>query len=41
MKGESPTGWMAYVRKYKELHPEATIDYKELLKQYIGGIKLG
>lgn len=37
MKGENPTGWMAYVRKYRELHPEQEINYKELMQKYIKG----
>lgn len=37
MKGESPTGWTAYVRAYKEKHPEAVIDYKTLMQSYIKG----
>jgi hypothetical protein len=37
MKGESPTGWMAYIRKYKEKHPDVVIDYKVLMQKYIKG----
>jgi hypothetical protein len=40
VKGESPTGWTAYVRAYKEKHPDVIVDYKELMKQYIKGIRL-
>ena len=36
-KSESPTGWTAYVAAYKAKHPDAIIDYKELMKQYIKG----
>jgi hypothetical protein len=39
VKGESPTGWTAYVRAYKEKYPEALIDYKALMQQYIKGVK--
>lgn len=34
-----PDGWMAYVAAYKALHPGVVIDYKLLMKQYIGGEK--
>lgn len=37
MKGESPTGWTAYVRAYKEKHPDEVVDYKTLMQQYIKG----
>lgn len=40
-KGESkdsPTGWAAYVAAYKAKHPEAIIDYKVLMQQYIKGV---
>ncbi len=39
-KGDSKDGWVAYVARYKEKYPERvdTIDYKELMKTYIGGI---
>ena len=40
MKGDNPTGWVAYVRTYKEKHPDVVIDYKVLMKQYIEGVKL-
>jgi hypothetical protein len=40
MKGENPTGWMAYVRKWRELNPDTEANYKELLQQYIKGEKL-
>lgn len=37
---ENPTGWTAYVRAYKEKYPERaeSIDYKALMKDYIGGV---
>lgn len=37
-KGDSTTGWTAYVARYKEKHPNEDINYKELMKAYIGGI---
>lgn len=40
MKGlskDSPNGWVAYVRAYKEAHPDEVIDYKILMQQYIKG----
>lgn len=40
MKGESPTGWTAYVRAFKEANPEVIIDYKVLMQQYIKGVKI-
>lgn len=40
MKNESPTGWTVFVRAYKEKHPDTVIDYKELMKQYIRGVKI-
>jgi hypothetical protein len=39
-KGDSKTGWTAYVEAFKAKHPTATIDYKILLQQYIRGIKI-
>lgn len=40
MSKDSPTGWVAYVRAYKALHPDEKIDYKALLQQYIQGVKI-
>ncbi|QNO00373.1 hypothetical protein QGX21_gp005 [Pseudomonas phage phiPsa315] len=37
MKGENPTGWMAYVRKYKATYPDVEPNYKELMQKYIKG----
>jgi hypothetical protein len=37
---ESPTGWAAYVVAFKEKHPDAIIDYKVLMQQYIKGVKI-
>lgn len=37
---DSSTGWMAYVRATKEKYPEAIIDYKVLMQQYIRGVKI-
>lgn len=37
MKGENPTGWVAYVRAYKEKHPDTEVNYKELMQKYIKG----
>lgn len=37
MKGENPTGWVAYVRNFKEKHPDVVIDYKTLMQKYIKG----
>lgn len=39
-KGDSKTGWAAYVAAFKALHPTAIIDYKILLQQYIKGVKV-
>lgn len=36
---EHPTGWMAFVRAYKEAHPGAILDYKVLMQLYIKGVK--
>ena len=36
-KNESPAGWTAYVAAYKAAHPDAIIDYKMLMQQYIRG----
>ncbi|QNO00022.1 hypothetical protein phiPsa267_005 [Pseudomonas phage phiPsa267] len=40
MKGENPTGWMAYIRKWREKFPLEEPNYKALLQQYIKGIRL-
>lgn len=37
---DSPTGWAAYVAAFKLKHPEAIIDYKVLMQQYIRGVKI-
>jgi hypothetical protein len=37
---ENPTGWTAYVAAYKAAHPDAIIDYKVLMQQYIKGVAL-
>jgi hypothetical protein len=37
---ENPTGWTAYVAAYKAAHPDAIIDYKVLMQQYIKGVKI-
>jgi hypothetical protein len=37
---DSSTGWMAYVRAYKEAYPEEVINYKTLMQQYIKGVSL-
>jgi hypothetical protein len=39
-KNESPTGWAAYVAAFKAKHPDAIIDYKNLMQQYIKGVPL-
>jgi hypothetical protein len=39
-KGDSTTGWTAYVEAFKAKHPTAIIDYKVLLTQYIKGVKV-
>lgn len=36
--GDSPNGWTAYVRAYKERHPDVIPDLKALMQQYIKGI---
>lgn len=38
MKGDNPTGWVVYVRKWKEKHPDQEPNYKELMQQYIKGV---
>lgn len=38
MSTETTGGWTWYVRMFKEKHPNAVIDYKVLLSQYIKGI---
>lgn len=37
VKGENPTGWVAYVRNFKEKYPDVVIDYKQLMQKYIKG----
>lgn len=40
VKGENPTGWVAYVRNFKEKYPDVTLlaaDYKILMQKYIKG----
>ncbi|ATN92883.1 hypothetical protein QGX11_gp120 [Pseudomonas phage PPSC2] len=37
MKGESTTGWTAYVRTYKAKYPDQEVDYKALMQKYIKG----
>lgn len=37
VKGDNPTGWVAYVRNFKEKHPDVVIDYKQLMQKYIKG----
>lgn len=39
-KGESPTGWTAFVRKWKEKYPDAILDYKVMMQIYIKGNRL-
>lgn len=36
---ENPTGWTAYVAAFKAANPDAIIDYKMLMQQYIRGTK--
>jgi hypothetical protein len=36
-KGDSPTGWVAYCRNFKEKYPDVVIDYKQLMQKYIKG----
>lgn len=37
VKGDSTTGWLAFVRTYKEKYPDAVLDYKTLMQKYIKG----
>lgn len=39
MSKDTTGGWSWWVRTYKLAHPEETLDYKELMKQYIKGEK--
>lgn len=33
-------GWTWYIAQWKEKYPDAVIDYKALLQQYIKGVKV-
>lgn len=35
MKGDSTTGWTAYVLAFKAKYPDVVIDYKQLMQKYI------
>lgn len=37
---DSPTGWTAYVRAYKEKYPDVVINFKVLMQQYINGVAI-
>jgi len=37
MKGDNPTGWVAYVRKWMAKNPFVQPNYKELMQKYIKG----